>query len=152
MALATLRVSERVEKRCFGAICARSGAGMSLSAARTQMCVRTDSLGVIDHSAQSCSWMVLYWQTAARCERPGRMRRPHLRRSCPCADDRVSRGTGAAFSVRCHSSLGGDASPAASSPKRRSASAATIEPATPSASHMAQKSVTVHVAAPEKIL
>nr|DAK41233.1 MAG TPA: hypothetical protein [Caudoviricetes sp.] len=69
---------------------------MSLSAARTQMCVRTDSLGVIDHSAQSCSWMVLYWQTAARCERPGRMRRPNPRRSCPRADDRVSRGTGAA--------------------------------------------------------
>lgn len=96
MALAALRVSERVEKRCFGAICARSGAGMSLSAARTQMCVPADSLGVIDHSAQSCSWVVLYWQTAARCERPGRMRRPNPRRSCPRADDRVSRGTRAA--------------------------------------------------------
>ena len=33
MALAVLRVSERVEKRYFGAIYARSGAGMSLSAA-----------------------------------------------------------------------------------------------------------------------
>ena len=41
--------------------------------------------------------MVLYWQTAARYERPGRMRRPNPRRSCPRADDRISRGTGAAL-------------------------------------------------------
>lgn len=51
MALAALRVSERVEKRWFGAICVRSGAGMPLSATRTQMCVPDVSLGVIDHSA-----------------------------------------------------------------------------------------------------
>ena len=85
---------------------------MSLSAARTQMCVPADSLGLIDHSAQSCSWMVLYWQTAARCERPGHMRWPNMRRSCPRADDRVSRGTGAALCQVLSSSQRGSLSPA----------------------------------------
>lgn len=38
---------------------------------------------------------------------PGRMRRPNLRRPCPRADDRVSRGTGAAFCQELTSSQRG---------------------------------------------
>ena len=94
--------------------------------------------------------------------------------SCPCADDRVSRGMGAALymsethpastdietaclsegrhSARA-SSVSALGAPALLSPTRRcSASAATAEPAMPSTLHMAQKSVTVHIAVPEKIL
>ena len=93
--------------------------------------------------------------------------------SCPCADDRVSRGMGAALymsethpastDMRLHASPRagtqrgrrrlGVRRPRTLSPTRRcSASAATAEPAMPSTLHMAQKSVTVHIAVPEKIL
>lgn len=93
--------------------------------------------------------------------------------SCPCADDRVSRGMGAALymsethpastdietaclsegrhSARA-SSVSASGAPALSPTRRCSASAATAEPAMPSTLHMAQKSVTVHIAVPEKIL
>ena len=89
--------------------------------------------------------------------------------SCPCADDRVSRGMGAALymsethpastdiETAClsegrHSARASSGAPALSPTRRCSASAATAEPAMPSTLHMAQKSVTVHIAVPEKIL
>ena len=83
---------------------------MSLSAARTQMCVRADSLRVIDRAAPSGSCAVLYrgkalQAPARRGVRPGHlgvarlttvrprpMRGLQMRRSRPLADDRASHG------------------------------------------------------------